>query len=319
MSKLMFAIMAMILFGFFVPFRVEQSSIIRTQAFTKQYNEIMTSATSDATQNLILATDSYSNELMAEGVKVDYRDMNLNLDAALDRFYKTLYIDLNIEESYSHQEAIKHRIPIKIAVGYDGFYADYFKTDGNSESWSDIHKYSDVQGDYVIFFTLGNDVTITNKKTKVTKTGTRADLASSYSDTCLKDASTYNKVKSQVINTLIQSDLAHYTKQYNEIALLNHWDMNFDIPYWGNRAINSVAFIAFFQGDGEWGSNKIYNSFGYATSQTLSPKEIYGYTVNGKKLYSDNKLSTVGTLTYFENPYEAAKNGYIPDPKYYIK
>ena len=318
-GKNMFIIVIIVLFSFYLPTRIEQNSINTSETLSHQYDEMLVSATSDATQILIQATDSYSNEIQAEGSKVDYRDMNLNLDAALERFYKTVYINLNIEESYSHQQAIKHRLPIKLALGYEGFYVDSFKTDGTGESWSSIHKYSDVQGNLVIHFTLGNDVTVTDKNNKVTKTGTRAALASLYPSSCLKDEETFNKVKSQVINSLIQSDLEFYTKQTNEIALENGWNLNFDSPYWGNRSINSVAFVAFYQGDGYYGKNKMYDSFGYATSQTVDKREVYGYTQDGKKLYSDNKLTNVGTLTYFENQYEAAIHGYSPDPKYYFK
>ncbi|MBN1040252.1 hypothetical protein DVW12_16310 [Clostridium botulinum] len=318
-SKHFFMIMVIVLFSFYLPNKIEQDSIITTETLSKQYDEMLVSATSDATKTLIQVTDSYSNEFFSEGTKVDYRNINLNLDAALDRFYKTVYLNLNIEEDYAYQEGLRHRIPIKIAVGYEGFYVNFFKTDGSGETWSDIHKFSDVQGDLVIHFTLGEDVTVTNTKTKVTQTGTRTDLASSYPNSCLKDKVTFNKVKSQVINSLIQSDLEFYTTRTNQIALRYGWNMNFDIPYWGNRSIDNIAFIAFYQGDVFFGNDKTHNSFGYATSQNVDKKEVYGYTVDGNKLYSDNKLTNVGTLTYFESQYEAAISGYAPDQKYYIK
>lgn len=319
MSRIMIIMAILILTNLYLPTRMEQNTIFTAEAQSKQYNEMLVSATSDATQTLMRVSDSYSNELMAEGTKVDYRNINLNLDAALERFYKTLYINLNIEEDYSHQQAVKFRIPIKIAVGYDGFYVNYFKTDGAGEEWSDIHKFSDVQGDLVIHFTLSDEVTVTNHVTKETRTGTRAELAKYYPTSCLKDEVTFNKVKSQVINSLIQSDLEFYTTKNNQIALQNGWNMNFDIPYLGNTSIDSVSFIAFYQGDALLGTNKMYSAFGYATSQAVNKREIYGYTRDGKKLYSDNKLTSVGELTYFENQFEAAMKGYSPDPIYYYK
>lgn len=318
-AKHFFMITLIVLFSFYLPTKIEQDSIITTETLSKQYDEMLVSATSDATRTLLQASDVYSNELMAEGTKVDYRDINLNLDAALDRFYNTAFINLNIEENYAYKESIKHRIPIKIAVGYEGFYVNSFKTDGSGESWSDIHKFSDVQGDLVIHFTLDDYVTVTNSKTRVTKSGTREELASSYPNTFLKDEDTFNKVKSQVINSLIQSDLEFYTTRTNQIALRYGWNMNFDIPYWGNRAVDNIAFIAFYQGDAFFGNNKMHDSFGYSASQNVEKKEVYGYTVDNNKLYSDNKLKNVGKLTYFENQYEAAKSGYSPDPKYYVK
>lgn len=319
MSRIMIIMAILILTNLYLPTRMEQNTIFTAEAQSKQYNEMLVRATSDATQTLLRVSDSYSNELMAEGTKVDYRNININLDASLERFYKTLYINLNIEEDYSYQQSVKFRIPIKIAIGYDGFYVNYFKTDGSGEEWSDIHKFSDVQGDLVIHFTLSDEVTVTNHVTKETRTGTRAELAKYYPTSCLKDEATFNKVKSQVINSLIQSDLEFYTTKNNQIALQNGWNMNFDIPYWGNTSIDSVSFIAFYQGDALLGTNKMYSAFGYATSQAVNKREIYGYTRDGKKLYSDNKLTSVGELTYFENQFEAAMKGYSPDPIYYYK
>lgn len=316
-SKHMFLIVIIVILGFFIPTKIQQDSINSVESMSKQYDEMLVNATSDATYKLLEVTDSYSNEIEAEGTKVDYRNINLNLDAALDRFYKTVFMNLNIEDNYSYQESIKHRIPIKIALGYDGFYVNYFRTDGQGEQWSEIHKYSDAQGDLVIHFTLGDEVSVTNIKTKESKTGKYEEVAPYFPRSCLKDKKTFEKVKSQVINSLIQSDLEYYTTRNNQIAKRFGWNMNFDIPYWGNRAINSIAFVAFYQGDGYPGMSKVYDSFGYATSQSVVKKDIYGYSYQGKKLYSDEKLNNVGQLTYFENQFEAAANGYRPDPRYY--
>lgn len=318
-AKNIFTIMLIVLLCIYIPTKIEQRSITLSHSYSKQYDEMLVDATSDATRKLFEVTDSYSNEIVAEGSKVDYRNINLNLDSALDRFYKTLFINLNIEDSYAHQQGIKYRIPIKIAVGYEGIYVNYFRSDGSGEQWSDIHKFSDVQGDFVIHFTLGEDVIITNKVTKEEDSGKRKDLANKYPNTCLKDEETFNKVKLQVINTLIQSELEYYTKYSNEIAMQNGWEMNFNVPYWGNRAVKNIAFIAFYQGESFEGENELHESYGYATSELINKKDIYGYTLDNKKFYSDKKLSNAKDLTYFESTYEAAIHGYKPDPRYYYK
>lgn len=318
-AKHMFSIMMIILFSIYFPTKIEQSSIRRSHFYSKQYDEMLVNSTSDATRKLFEVTDSYSNEIISEGAKIDYRNVNLNLDAALDRFYKTLFINLNIENSYAAQQSIKYRIPIKIAVGYEGIYVNYFRNDGSGERWSDIHKFSDVQGDLVIHFTLGEDVTVTNSVTKEEFSGKRKDLQSKYPNSCLKDEETFNSVKSQVINSLIQSELEYYTKYSNEIAMQNGWEMNFNVPYWGNRSVKNIAFIAFYQGESFIGERELHESYGYATSELIDRKDIYGYTLDNKKFYSDKKLSNVKDLTYFESKYEAAINGYEPDPRYYHK
>lgn len=313
----MFLIVVIVLLGFYIPTKMQQNSINSVETMSWQYDEMLVKATSDATHKLLETTDSYSNEIVSEGIKEDYRNINLNLDAALDRFYKTVYMNLNIEENYAYQQSIKHRIPIKIALGYDGFFVDYFSDNGEGEQWSEIHKYSTVEGDLVIHFTLSDEVSVTNFITKESKTGTREEVAPYFPRSSLVDEKTFKKVKSQVINSLIQADLEYYTTRNNQIAQRFGWKMKFDIPYWGNRAINSSAFVAFYQGDGYPGISKVYDSFGYATSQSVTKKNIYGYNYEGKKLYSYVKLNNVGQLTYFENQFEAASSGYSPDPRYY--
>ncbi len=316
MNKSFFIAIIIIIFTFFVPVKLNQDNIVKSHAISSQYDEMLVSATSDAAKQLIYTIDSYSNENVAEGEKIDYRDINLNLDKALDRFYGTLFINMNIEENYSYQQAIKYRIPIKIVTGYEGYYINYFKADGKGEEWSELKPYSLVDGDLVIHFTLDDTVYVTDPITQKTKTGKRKDFETKYPTSCLKDQKTFNEVRNQVINNMIQNDLEYYTKQANAIAQQYNWSIRFDIPYWGNKAIDSVSFLAFYQGDGFVGANKVFNSYGFSTTKTIKNKNIYGYIKNGKKLYSNEKKENI-ELVYFENEYEAAENGYEPDLEYY--
>ncbi len=317
METKIFLIIVIIISLLFFPIKINQESIVKSHSISKQYDEMLVSATSDATKQLVYATDSYSNENVAEGEKIDYRNINLNLDKALDRFYKTLFINMNIEESYAYQQGIKYRIPIKIATGYEGYYINYFKADGKGEEWSDLKPYSFVDGDLVIHFTLNDTVYVTDPITKDTKEGKRKEFETKYPNSCLKDQETFQKVKNQVINSMIQSDLEYYTKQSNDIAKRHNWNIRFNIPYWGNNSIDSVSFLAFYQGDGFTGADKVYNAYGFSTSRTIRDNGIYGYVKNGKKLYSHEKVKDV-ELSYFENEYEAAKDGYSPDLDYYF-
>lgn len=318
-GKKFFILIIMILFTLYLPTSINQKSIDKSRNMSNQYHEVIVNATSDATRLLVDVTDSYSNENMAEGNKVDYRDINLNLDKALDRFYKTLYLNLNIEESYSYQEQIKHRIPIKIATAYEGYYINYFKMDGKGEQWSELKPYSLVEGELVIHFTLDDNVTVTDGNTNTTITAKRQYFEKKYPNSCLKDQQTFDNVKSNVINSMIQEDLEYYTSHSNSLAKLNGWNIVFDIPYWGNRSINSIAFIAFYQGDEFIGTEHMYNSYGYSTSKTTKNKFIYGYIKNGKKLYSYIEENDVSEITIFNNQFEAAKAGYSPDSEYFYK
>lgn len=312
-NKHYFLIAILLLSVLYFPLKINQKIIDKSHMTKKQYDEMIVNATSDAAQQLVYAVDNYSNEIQSEGGKTDYRNINLNLDKALDRFYRTIFLNLNIENNYAYQQGIKYKIPIKVATGYDGYYISYFTEDGQAEKWSDINPYSmvDETNNLVIYFTVGDTVKVVDNTSNTTTEGTSEDFKAKYPNSCFKNKDTFEEVKSQVINSLIRNDLEHYTYYSNAIAQANNWNITFNIPYWGERAINGIAFIAFYQGDAFIGSEKAYNTFGYATSHVKLEKNVFGYEKNGKKLYS-YEINGVNPV-YFENKYEAASNGYEPN------
>lgn len=320
MNSKNFFLMAMIIcMVIYAPIRINQAAIKESNSTSAQYDEILADASSDAARQLIYAADDYSNENIAESNKVDYRNINLNLDKGLDRFYRTLYLNLNIENDFLGQQSIKYKIPIKLVTGYDGYYMSYFKADGKGEQWSEKTPYSmvDDKNRIIIHFTLDDFVYVTDLITKVTSEGKRKEFEIKYPNSCLKNSKKFNEVKGQVINTMIQEDLKYYTYHSNDIAKRNNWTINYDIPYWENRAVNSVAFMAFYQGNAIIGADRIYNPFGFGSTKTVRGKETYGYEKNGKKMYS-NIIDGIN-LIYFPNEIEAAKEGYSPDMEFYTK
>lgn len=312
-----FFIVAIIFLGvLFLPLRIDQEAIRKSNNSINDCNRMLARATEDAAQQLVYTTDSYSNENVGEGERYNERDINLNLDKALDRFYKTMFLNMNIENSYAEQQALLHKIPIKIATGYEGYYINSFKNDGSGEQWSDIKPYSFVEDDKVIYFTLSDEVYVSDSINGI-KRGMREDFEDVYENSCLNSKKEFHEVKSHVINRAIQQDLQYYTKQANNIAKRNNWNTQFNVPYWGNRSVNDIAFIAFYQDEGFIGSDRMYNTYGYATTKIVKNKDIYGYMKNGRKLYSEIKSGEGDT--YFSNAYEAAINGYSPDILYYGK
>ena len=316
-NKNYFIVAIMLLIVLYFPLKINQQMIDKSHTVSKQYNEMMASATSDAAKQLVYAVDDYSNDIQSEGKRTDYRNINLNLDKALDRFYNTIYLNLNIEDNYAYQQSIKYKMPIKIATGYEGYHISYFNNNGDGELWSELKPYSmvDETNNLVIFFTLGEEVTVADKNDNTEITGTYKDFKNKYPNSCFKDKETFEEIRSQVINSMIKEDLEYYTYYSNRIAQTNHWNIRFNVPYWGNRAISGISFIAFYQGEAFIGADEKYNSYGYAASQIVVEKDVYGYEINGKKYYSTEKRGT--NPIYFPNRYEAAMEGYSPDLEYY--
>lgn len=312
-NKQYFIIAIILLYVLYLPIKINQFIIAKSHTASNQYHEMIVNATSDASKQLMYSVDDYSNDIQSDGIKVDYRNINLNLDKALDRFYQTVYLNLNIDEDYGSQEAIKYQIPIKIVTGYEGYYLSYFTNDGKGEKWSELKKYSmvDDTNNLVIFFTLEDKVAVADHNDNTTTTGNFEEFKSKYPNSCFKDRKTFEEVRGQIINSMIRADLEYYTFHSNRIAQSNNWNIRFNLPYWGDRAINGITFIAFYQGKPFIGSDKMYNTFGYATSQVVLDKGVYGYEKSGKKMYSD-KIKGDNPI-YFSNKYEAATYGYEPN------
>lgn len=296
----------------FLPVRINSEAIQGASILKYSYDEILTNATDDATMQLIKTVSNNSIETLGEGNKINYQTMELNLDQGLDRFYRTLFMNLNIEDDYARQQEIKVNIPIKIVAGYDGYYVDSWSMDGKEEKWSDKKLYSTIDNanNLAIRFTLDDNVYVKNISTGEEFQGKRANISSRYPTSCLADESTFNKVKSQIINQHIQQDLEYYTYEVNAVAKRNGWKLEFNTPYWGDRSITGISFIAFFQGNVMKGTVN-YNNYGYSTTKVVKENDVYGYTNSGVKLYSHEKAGS--NLIYFSNEIEAAKNGYSPD------
>lgn len=315
-NKNFFLIAICLLVILFIPIKINQSLIIKSNNCKVFYDEIMATSSNDAAKSLIYAADSYSIEKLAEGKKADYRDINLNLDKALERFYETLYLNLDIEDNYIGQQSIKYKIPIKLATGYDGYYLNYFKTNGKEEHWSEKKSYSmiDKENNLTINFTLDDYVYIVDLNTQKRFEGKRKEFETKYPNSCLKDDKTFETIRGQIINSLIKSDLEYYTYYSNSISTKNNWNIGYDIPNWGNRNIDSISFMAFYQGKVFEGVEKNYNSFGFGSSKTREEKPIYGYMRDGKNMYSPDRKAN---STYFPNEFEAAQNGFDPDLNFY--
>lgn len=297
----------------FLPVRINSEAIRAAETSKYTYNEILTNATDDASRQLIQTVSNYSIETLAAGNQLNYQTINLNLDQGLDRFYRTLFLNLNIENDYAKQQEIKMHIPIKIIAGYDGYYVDHWDMDGKGEKWSDKKLYTTIDNtnNLAIRFTLDDNVYVKNISNGEEFQGNRSDIASKYPNSCLVDEKTFNEIKGQVINQHIKEDLEYYTYETNAIARRNGWHLSFNTPFWGDRSITSISFIAFMQGNVVQGTVR-FNNYGYSSTNIVRNNNIYGYTNSkGIKLYSHEKAGD--NLVYFSNEIEAAKNGYEPD------
>jgi hypothetical protein len=306
----------------FIPLDYNQQKMVQSDQLFSQYNEKISNAVEDASKELINNDDSSSFEISADGNKNNYQAVNLNLDKALWRFYKTLYVNFNIQDDPVEQQEIADKIPLKLAVGYDGYYVCSWVEQPTSsgtnklqETWSNKINYTmlDNKNNIQINFTLDDYVYVTNLNTQVTTQGDQSSFISEYPNSVF--GSKFEGVRRQVITNLIENDLKYYTRNNNELSQKYGLGYNFTIPYIDDTAINNVSFIAFLQGVPINGANKVFNSFALGIARTAQKGKWYGYTVNGVKYYHNGNFSKTGSnQVIFDSAKEAAEAGYYPDP-----
>ncbi|MDT8718233.1 hypothetical protein IAI10_16320 [Clostridium sp. 19966] len=312
------SLIAIVLFMIlFFPLNIDMTAMTNAEDLKYDYSEAVDNATSDAANALLMDNNDELMELQANGGAALYS--SLNLDEGLKRFQRSLYLNLRIEENYAAQQALQNKIPIIIAAGYDGYYIHSWmeqKIKGSvkyTNDWTNkkLYEILDTKLNIKIRFTMDNYVYIQDLSSGQKYEGDKSKFESKYPNYF---GEKFEKIRSQVINQVIQRDLQYYTYNSNKVAKLNGWQLAFNIPYWGNRSITSVSFIAFLQGEISRGVSN-YNTYGFGTAKIYQRKPIYGYEMNGKKYYSNNM--TGDNITSFFDEYEAAQNGYFPDPKYY--
>jgi hypothetical protein len=303
----------------FLPGQINQNQLIRSNEFTQRGNEVVGNAVQDASLELIQSKDNDSSYVKSLGNRVNFKTTELNLDAGLNQFYRTLYQNLNIEHDYSKQKAEKFKIPVKIAIGYDGYYTDIFesKKGGNPEKWSNKKTYSllDTKNNIKINFTLDDYVYIQDLANNQKFEGQQSTFKSKYPHSCFGDETKFKEVKNRTILNLMKTELENSTYYNNYIAKKNGWKLNFDLKG-GNRAFDSISFIAFVQND-ELKIIQAYNSYGFGSAKITELKKFLGYERNGKKLYTSQKNREIdGNTIIFQTAKDAASAGYVPDPKY---
>ncbi|MBU5228127.1 hypothetical protein KQI36_15960 [Clostridium senegalense] len=302
-----------------LPVKIRQDKMLKAEELKIIYNEVVDNSVKDAASMLLEADDNDSLETLSEGRKINFKQSNLNLDKSLWRFYQTLYLNLNIEDNFAGQEAIKSKIPIKLAVGYDGYYINSWQEIKVGKEIKEVwhpkssFMYFDKKNNLNINLTLDDTVYLLDNQGNKEEFEAE-DLIGKYDNILFsKDIDNFNKIRKQIIIEKIQKDLELYSSVNNKIAVTNGLEYTFQLPTIDERAINDITFIAFFQGNMLNGID-MYNTYGLGVARIVRQKYIYGCTDgNGKKYYHNNTCTKNYNFDLiFDNERDAASNGYYP-------
>lgn len=277
-----------------LPFTIKQNRNIEAEQLKMKYTEIVDNAVKDASKCLIDTKDNVTAETLSVGDQVNYKTAQLNLDKALWRFYQTMYINMGIENDYAAQQGFFDKVPIKVAVGYDGYNINawteiYDSTEGKNrvlEMWQAKKNYTlfDDTNRIRIDFTLDENVYVTNKDTGVKTFGNYKDYTSLYPGVLSFTTDKFDSIRRQIITNSITNDLKYNMEKNNLIAIKHGWRYNFKLPYIDNTSINDIGFIAFLQGLPLNGID-YFNTFGFGQAKIVREVKYFGYEINGKKFY----------------------------------
>lgn len=274
-------------------------------------NRILDTAIEDATSALVdqISSDSWV----------------LNKEKAVETFFNTLYINLNIINDPVKQQQIQSYIPFILVMDTDGYYTYTLETyrgiDGLTyfqQVWSEKQYF--VHGDerYVYGFTLTNKVTLYVKDSKQFFEGDKDELAMIYPDSILGD-SDFDQIRRQCITDTLVSTMKNAINRHNNIAHQMGIFYDFYLPSDDGsaylNAFNDVGMISFFQGMPIGHTGAYYNHYAFGGAQIIKKSPLYVQKeTDGEILYYHREgcPGLVQKDNYFTDSKECAKKGAFP-------
>lgn len=303
-----------------IPVNLGIDKRIEAEQIKRSYNSAIDSAVRDAASVLIESNNSESAEILANGLNDNYEKIELNRDRALNKFYETMFINMNVSKDKINQEILKKYVPIKIIVGYDAYYINtlYEINDEHTnkheikEKWMPGKKYVffDKKNNLGIYFSLADYTVVNDYNTGKINIGSNEELNKLYPISVF--GTEFNNIRKSAIIENIKNDLTYFTYLNSEIAKNNGWRYSFEIPVIDNRAIDNISFIAFVQGLPISGTENL-NTYGFGVSKIVNTKHYYGNEIKGRKYYHRKNCSLAQESDkVFDTKEEAAKAGYYP-------
>lgn len=303
---------------------VQQDKIIQNEFLKNNYSELMSIATFDASSSLIKSDYDIDLYSVSEGYINNKFFFKSNLDKSLSKFYQSLYLNMGLEDDPIGQSALKHYIPIKMIVDYDGLHINTWSETLNvdngkisvDELWlpKKAYTYYDEANNLIINFTLDDYLFVFDVSTATWHKGRRNDIEAVFSSSVFSEKY-FEMVRKKTITDIIKNELEYYTSSNNSIAYRNGWTYRFNIPYLDDNfqnSINDISFIAFMQGI-PLNGGKYYNNYGFSVSSIVNKNNYPATSINGQLLYHKENCSTaINADKVYNSKIDAVKDGYYP-------
>ena len=199
--------------------------------------------------------------------KDDGRKVWINKEEAVRRFLMSLSINMNKVED---KRQLSYYIPLVSVIEKQKFYIGW---DLENITWQE-YTFSKQYGEWEVFFSLDDFVTIKNNYTGTITEGRYEDVKQNYNLAFFRERYTFEEERRKVIIELLTKNFNEKLKEQNEIAKKYGIFYEFTLPVieienW-YRTIDDVGFLAFFQGY-PYGTN----STGYYNRMALGGARLH--------------------------------------------
>ncbi len=200
----------------------------------------------------------------------------LSKDKVLERFYNTLYLNLGIEGDVMKQEAYKSYIKAVFLVDYDGInsYSELPSVTNEyvfEKQWNTKVPFTRMYGDFLINYTVTDNVQVYNVKTGATYIADYRELAFLDIEHFQND-DIFQREKSLVITATITQEINETISEYNQNVSYDLMLPLIDEASFNNK-INDISMFVFVDNIpivfGEkysyycFGGGRLYNSKEY--------------------------------------------------------
>ncbi|MFB4321663.1 hypothetical protein RB298_04900 [Priestia sp. BR_2] len=305
---------------FYFVLDLRASALSKVNYLEDQYDTALKTASQDAA--VLLNINEYQEY---EAGYQSNKFFNANKELAIDAFFRSLYLNFNIENDPISQGAFSSYVPAVVVTDYDGYWiyalTEYSNSQGEiayKHMWRPKKPYAftDQQGN-VFNFTLDGYVRVHDVSTRTWIKGWQQDLAGRYNIPLLNDKAAFEAQRRTIIVDSIQQDLAFVINKHNEFVSKYGISYSFSLPYipkedWVNT-IDDIGVIAFIQGIPI--GDRYYNNYAFGGGRLVKKPVIYGSVdqqTGIRYYYRDSCSYPYRIEEAFSSEKEAAAAGYFP-------
>lgn len=232
-----------------------------------------------------MALESALDDAISSLVEVDSRrEICLNKEKGMQRFYDSLFANFHISLDKSKQEQLKTYIPIILITDTDGYYIYYntmYQSGGENlvkQSFTEKKPYAYEDPDFIYYFTFSDYLKLYDKHGNEVAEGKYKDLLSRYST--LIPESQFDEIRRNAIINTLTDDMNYYINQHNRIGEHFGITYRFALPYiehedW-DRTIDDISMVVFFQGyPYNANTNDVYNRYSLAGVRITKERVYY--------------------------------------------